>query len=369
MPDTKQGAGSGAWGAESDQQTDMNWIDLRSDTVTHPTPEMRQAMAQAEVGDDVFGDDPTVLRLEKLAAERMAMPAAVFVASGTMGNLAAVLSHCQRGDEIILGDKSHTYLYEAGGVSALGGVHTRAIPNQADGTLRLEDIQAAIRADDEHFPISRLIVLENTHNSSGGAVLTPDYMGSVSAIAKEHGLKLHLDGARIFNASAVLRVPVSALAESVDSVTFCLSKGLCAPVGSVLCGAEEFIQRARRARKQLGGGMRQAGILAAAGIVALDKMVDLLSEDHARARRLAEGLQALPAISLEQDPPPSNMVYLKLDPKAGITTSDIIQRLGKDGIKLIARDEYRMRLVVHYWIDEAAIDRVIQGFARATVAS
>ncbi len=347
----------------------MQWIDMRSDTVTHPTPEMRQAMAQAEVGDDVFGDDPTVLRLEQMAAERMAKPAAVFVVSGTMGNLAAVLSHCQRGDEIILGDKSHTFLYEAGGVSALGGVHPRTVPNQPDGTLRLEDIQRAIRADDEHFPITRLIALENTHNSTGGAVLSAAYMESVSAVARERRLKLHLDGARIFNAAAALGLPVSALAASADSVTFCLSKGLCAPVGSVLCGAEDFIRRARRARKQLGGGMRQAGILAAAGIVALETMVDRLSEDHVRARRLAEGLHALPGVSVERHPPPSNMVYLELSPTRGISTGDIIQTLEKDHIRLIARDEYRMRLVVHYWIDEAAIDRVIEGFTLATVAS
>jgi len=347
----------------------MEWIDLRSDTVTEPTPEMRQAMAEAEVGDDVFGDDPTVHRLEEMAADRMGKPAAVFVASGTMGNLAAVLSHCQRGDEIILGDQSHTYLNEAGGVSALGGVHSRAIPDQPDGTLRVEDIQAAIRVNDEHYPISRLIVVENTHNLMGGTALSPKYMDSVSAIARERGLKIHLDGARIFNAAAALGVPASALAESADTVTFCLSKGLCAPVGSVLCGPEDFIQRARRARKQLGGGMRQAGILAAAGIVALEKMVDRLSEDHARARRLADGLRALPAITLEQDPPPSNMVYLKLDPNAGITTGDLIRTLGKEGIKLIARDEYRMRLVVHYWINDVAVDRVIGGFVSATSAS
>jgi len=347
----------------------MQWIDMRSDTVTHPTPEMRQAMAQAEVGDDVYGEDPTVMRLEQMAAERMAKPAAVFVASGTMGNLAAMLSHCQRGDEIILGDKSHTYLYEAGGVSALGGVHPRTIPNQSDGTMRLEDIQAAIRADDEHFPITRLIALENTHNSTGGTVLSPDYMESVSAIARGRGLKLHLDGARIFNGAAALGLPVSALTASADSVTFCLSKGLCAPVGSVLCGSDDFIRRARRARKQLGGGMRQAGILAAAGIVALDKMVDRLPEDHARARRLAEGLHALPGISVEQRPPPSNMVFLKLSSEAGISTGDIIRTLEEDRIKLSARDEVRMRLVVHYWVNDAAIDRVIEGFTQVTMAS
>ncbi len=346
----------------------MEWIDLRSDTVTHPTPEMRQAMAEAEVGDDVFGDDPTVLRLEALAAERMGKAAAVFVASGTMGNLAAVLSNCQRGDEIILGDMSHTYLYEAGGVSALGGVHTRSIPNQTDGTLRSEDLRAAIRADDEHYPISRMILLENTHNGTGGTVLSVEYMKSVSDIASEHGLKLHLDGARIFNAAAALGIPAAALAEPADSVTFCLSKGLCAPVGSMLCGSEEFIQRARRARKQLGGGMRQAGILAAAGIVALEGMVDRLSEDHDRARSLAEGLQALPPISVEQNPPPTNMFYMNLDPEAGFTTHDLIERLDNDGIKLTARYGYRMRLVTHYWIDDVAIERTIDGFARAITA-
>lgn len=346
----------------------MEWIDLRSDTVTQPTPEMRQAMAEAVVGDDVFGDDPTVQRLESMAAERMGKSAAVFVASGTMGNLAAVLSHCQRGDEIILGDQSHTYIHEAGGVSALGGVHPRSIPNQPDGTLRVEDIQAAIRADDEHYPISRLILLENTHNATGGTVLSVEYMKSVSGISKENGLRLHLDGARIFNASAALGIPALELAEPADSVTFCLSKGLCAPVGSLLCGTEDFISRARRARKQLGGGMRQAGILAAAGIVALESMVDRLSEDHDRARRLAAGLQALPAISVEHDTPPTNMIYINLDPEAGLTTTDLIEQLQEDGIKLTARHGYRMRLVVHYWIDDSAIERVVDGFARAYAA-
>lgn len=344
----------------------MEWIDLRSDTVTRPTPEMRKAMAEAEVGDDVFGDDPTVLRLEAIAAERMGKEAAVFVASGTMGNLAAVLSHCQRGDEIILGDMSHTYLYEAGGVSALGGVHPRSIPNQPDGTLGLDDIQAAIRADDEHYPISRVILLENTHNGTGGMVLSPEYTASVSAVSSENGLKLHLDGARIFNAAAALGIPASELAAPADSVTFCLSKGLCAPVGSLLCGSDEFIRRARRARKQLGGGMRQAGILAAAGIVALDSMVGRLAEDHDRARRLAAGLQALPAISVEQDPPPTNMFWIRMDPEAEIMTQDLIERVETDGVKLTARYGYRMRLVVHYWIDDLAIERTLDAFARAT---
>ena len=250
----------------------MNTIDLRSDTVTKPTPAMREAMAQAEVGDDVYGEDPTVNRLQAMAAELLGQEAGLFVPSGTMGNLAALLSHCGRGDEFILGDKAHTFLYEAGGAAALGGLHPHTIPNQADGRLRLEDIRAAIRGDDPHLPPTRLVTLENTHNRCGGAVLTAAYTRSVCELAREHGLRVHLDGARIFNAAAALDVDVADLTAPVDSVTFCLSKGLCAPVGSVLCGSKEFIDRALRMRKQLGGGMRQVGVLAAAGIVALEQI-------------------------------------------------------------------------------------------------
>ncbi len=343
----------------------MDWIDLRSDTVTHPTPAMRKAMAEAEVGDDVFGDDPTVRRLEALAAEKMGKQAALFVTSGTMGNLAAVLCHCQRGDEIILGDRSHTFINEAGGVSALGGVHPHPVPNQADGTLRLEDIDGAVRAVDDHFPTTRLIILENTHNGCGGAALAAEYTQQVGDLAHQHGLRLHIDGARIFNAAAALGRPAAELAAPGDSITFCLSKALCAPVGSLLCGPEEFVRRARRARKQLGGGMRQAGVLAAAGIVALETMADRLGEDHARAYRLAAGLGNIAGIRLEHDPPPTNMVYIRLDPQAGRTTTDLIQSLAHRGVKLTARDPYRMRLVVHYWIDDAAIERVIEGIRGA----
>jgi threonine aldolase len=254
--------------------TDLPIIDLRSDTVTHPTPAMREAMARAEVGDDVFGDDPTVNRLQEMAAERMGKEAGLFVPSGTMGNLAAVLSHCGRGDEVILGSKSHTFLYEAGGVSALGGVHSHQASNQPDGTLDLGEVRGAIRSEDDHFPVTRLICLENTHNRCGGVALTVEYTRAAGELAHEHGLALHLDGARIFNAAVALGVEAGDLAAPADSITFCLSKALSAPVGSVLCGSKDFIARARRARKQLGGGMRQAGVLAAAGIVALETMVN-----------------------------------------------------------------------------------------------
>ena len=267
----------------------MKFIDLRSDTVTLPTPAMRQAMAEAEVGDDVYGEDPTVNRLQELAAGLVGKEAGLFVPSGTMSNLTAVLAHCNRGDEVILGNKSHTFLFEGGGISALGGVHSCQIPNQPDGTLALQDIQNAIRPDDIHDPVTRLICLENTHNRCGGVALSPEYTRQVGELARQHDLSLHLDGARLFNAAVVQGVNAKELAGPADSVSICLSKGLSAPVGSVLCGSKEFIQRALRIRKQLGGGMRQAGILAAAGIVALETMVERLAEDHRRAARLAEG--------------------------------------------------------------------------------
>ncbi|RJP46756.1 MAG: low-specificity L-threonine aldolase, partial [Anaerolineaceae bacterium] len=271
----------------------MNPIDLRSDTVTRPTPAMREAMAKAEVGDDVYAEDPTINRLQEIAAARTGKEAALYVPSGTMGNLASILAHCQRGDEVMLGDKSHTFLYEAGGISVVGGIHSRQLPNQPDGSLLLSDLEVGLRGPDSHFPPSRLICLENTHNRCGGTYQTPDYFRQVGEFAQKHGLKVHLDGARIFNATVVQGVDVKEFTQHVDSLTFCLSKGLAAPVGSLICGTHEFIQRVHRQRKVLGGGMRQAGILAAAGIVALEMMVERLSEDHARARALAERLGKL----------------------------------------------------------------------------
>ena len=293
-------------------------IDLRSDTVTVPTPAMREAMSHAEVGDDVYGEDPSINLLQKLAAEKMGKEAGLFVPSGTMGNLIAVLTHCDRGDEAIMGNLGHTFLFEGGGVAALGGVMPHTLPNQPDGTLLLEDIRSAIRGDDPHFPVSKLVILENTHNRCGGVPLSVEYTRKVADLAHSQGLKLHVDGARIFNAAVALGVPVIQLVEQANSVTFCLSKALCAPVGSVLCGSAEFIYRARRIRKQLGGGMRQAGILAAAGIVALQTMVDRLAEDHARARRLADGLKAIPGLIIEPAQPPSNMVFAQLERPGGI---------------------------------------------------
>ena len=342
----------------------MELIDLRSDTVTRPTPEMREAMAKAEVGDDVYGDDPTINRLQEMAAEMMGKEVALFVPSGTMGNLAGILAHCQRGDEVILGRKNHSFLYEAGGISVLGGVHSCQLDNQPDGSLLLSDIEAAIRPDDPHDPITRLICLENTHNRCGGTVQTPKYTRQVADLAHARGLKVHLDGARIFNAAAALGVPAKELAAPVDSVTFCLSKGLCAPVGSVLCGTKEFIQRAHRLRKMLGGGMRQAGILAAAGIVALQKMVSRLGEDHVRARYLAEGLSENRCIILDSGTPATNMVFFNLAPGVKMSALDIVNRLKEQGILVSATGERRFRLVTHYWVDDAAVDKTVATFSK-----
>ncbi len=339
----------------------MDVIDLRSDTVTQPTPAMREAMARAEVGDDVYGEDPTVNRLEEMAAALVGKEAGLFVPSGTMGNLAAILAHCQRGDEVILGHLAHIFLYEAGGMAALGGVHPHPIPNQPDGTLALEEVRAAIRPDDVHQPPTRLITLENTHNRCGGAALTVEYTRAVGDLAREHGLRLHLDGARLFNAAVALGVEPAALTEPVDSVTFCLSKGLCAPVGSVLCGSRAFIERARRIRKQLGGGMRQAGVLAAAGIVALETVLPRLGEDHIRARALAEGLRIIPGLVVEGEPA-TNMVYLHLTDDLSLDAAQVAERLQLRGVRVGVVGPRRFRLVTHYWIDNDAVLRAVDAF-------
>lgn len=341
----------------------MEKIDLRSDTVTKPTHEMRQAMAQAEVGDDVYGEDPTVIRLQQLAADLTGKEAGLLVTSGTMGNLAAVLAHCGRGDEVILGNLSHTFLFEAGGISALGGVHSCQIPNQADGTLRLEDIRLAIRnPEDAHYPITRLVTLENTHNRCGGVVLSLAYTRQVGELAHERGLSVHLDGARLFNAAVSQGLPAKELCAPVDSVTFCLSKALCAPVGSVLCGSKEFIGRAHRIRKQLGGGMRQAGILAAAGIVALEMMVERLAEDHALARCLAEALAQIPGIHLDPGSPHTNMIFISVDEATGLSSRDVTSRLAEKGILIGAVGSRRFRLVTHHDITDAGVEKAAQAF-------
>ena len=335
----------------------MKVIDLRSDTVTHPTPAMREAMYTAEVGDDVFGDDPSVNRLEDIAAERMGKEAGLFVASGTMGNLVALLAHCGRGDEVIVGDLCHTFLFEQGGMAALGGITPRPISNQPDGTLRLEDIEGAIRGDDPHFPRTKLVCLENTHNLCNGTPLTAEYTAQVADLAHSRGLKLHLDGARVFNAAAGLGIAVKELVQDVDSVTFCLSKGLCAPVGSMVCGSASFIARARRARKVVGGGMRQAGILAAAGIIALEQIAPQLAEDHSRAKELAQGLNKMPGIGVA--PVHTNIIYFWLEDDNPTTPEDVINGLAERGVRLMSRGGRRFRAVTHHWISDSDVHSVI----------
>jgi len=341
----------------------MGQVDLRSDTVTQPTPGMRRAMAEARVGDDVFGEDPTVIELEEMAAGRTGKEASLLVASGTMANLVCQLSHCQRGDEMILGDQSHMFYYEQGGSSALGGIHPHTVPNQPDGRLSEEAVENAVRADDVHFPVTRLIALENTHNRCSGSPLSPEYTHAVGEIARRNGLALHIDGARIFNAAISLGVPVRDLTADADSVSFCLSKGLCAPVGSLVCGSREFVNRARRIRKVLGGGMRQAGVLAAAGIVALDEMVDRLAEDHDNARYLADGLAGISGLQIDPDLVRTNIVFIGIT-GGNRSAGTIVRALEKEGVRTLAVGPYKIRAVTHYPIQKENIDHTIDAFAR-----
>jgi len=336
-------------------------IDLRSDTFTYPTKSMLDAMATAKVGDDVFQEDPTVQELENLAAEKTGKEAAVFVPSGTMGNLISVLSHCGRGDEILLGNKSHISLYEVGGVSALGGVHPRTLPNNDDGTISIEILEKGIRHPDIHSPPTRLICLENTHNLCQGSPIHPEYMMSVWNLAKKYGLKIHLDGARIFNAAVALKMPVSQLTEKVDSVMFCLSKGLSAPVGSLVCGSSEFIDKARKARKMVGGGMRQAGYLAAAGIVSLVNLVDRLQEDHENAKMLATQISQIEGIELDKSKIKTNIIFFKL---TGLDGDAFLQQLEKKQIKILITDPDAgiFRAVLHREVSKEQVGTVIESF-------
>ncbi|GAB4497228.1 MAG: low-specificity L-threonine aldolase [Anaerolineales bacterium] len=341
----------------------IDFVDLRSDTVTKPTPEMREAMAEAEVGDDVYGDDPTVNQLQMKAAEMLGKAAALFVPSGTMGNLLALLVHCSRGEEVICGDKSHIYVNEAGGMAALGGIFPHPIPNQTDGTLRLEDIRASIQPDDSHRTITRLVCIENTQNICGGVPLTVEYTKQVGQLAKENGLKFHIDGARIFNAAAALNVDVKELVAPADSVMFCLSKGLVAPIGSMLVGSKEFIVKAHRLRKMLGGGMRQVGVMAAAGLVSLEKMTGRLKQDHARAKNLYEGLKQVSGLRLEAEPS-SNMVYFTLADHIKLTENQIIVEMKKHGVMVDWCAPRQFRLVTHYWVDDAGVEKTVKAFGK-----
>jgi threonine aldolase len=340
----------------------MEYVDLRSDTVTHPTHEMREAMAKAQVGDDVYGDDPTVNRLQDLAAGMLGKEAALFVPSGTMGNLLALLTHCQRGEEAIVGRLSHIYLNEVGGMAALGGIQACPVENQEDGTLLLEDIRTSIRSEDVHHAITRLICLENTQNICGGIPLTAEYTRKVGELAHQEGLMLHIDGARIFNSAVAQSISVSELVAPADSVMFCLSKGLAAPIGSMLVGSGKFIKRARHLRKMVGGGMRQVGVIAAAGIISLESMVERLDDDHERARRLADGLRRIKGIQVDSGSPSTNMVYLNLADDCPKDARKVTLEMEKRRILLDPEGPRRFRLVTHYWIDDGAVEKTIKAF-------
>lgn len=339
----------------------MRLVDLRSDTITRPTANMRRAMAEAEVGDDVFGEDPTINKLQEIAAQRLNKEAALFVPSGTMGNLVSALTHCGRGDEAILGGQSHMFWFEAGGLAAVGGIHPRPLPNAPDGTISIREIEAAIRPDDVHHPKTRLIAVENTHNRCNGHPLTPAYMAEIREVADRHGLKVHVDGARIFNSAVAQGIDVRELTAAADSVSFCLSKGLGAPAGSLICSSRDFIARARRARKQLGGGMRQAGILAAAGIVALDEMVDRLAEDHANARKLGEGLSGVPGLAVNLEFLKTNIVFIEIE-REGLTSQVLAQKLKAEGVLVGATAPRTMRAVLQYHVTPDDVEYVQRVF-------
>ena len=333
-------------------------IDLRSDTVTLPTDEMREAMSNAEVGDDVYQEDPTVCRLEELAAKKIGKETALFVPSGTMGNLIAVLTHCQRGDEVILEMDSHIYYYEVGGMSAVAGVIPRLIAGDK-GILNPQDVKMALREINLHYPKTTLICVENTHNRAGGTITSPKIIEEICQLAHQRNIQVHLDGARIFNAAVALNIKPALLAKDVDSMMFCLSKGLSAPVGSILTGSKEFIQRARKNRKMLGGGMRQAGILAAAGIIALENMVERLEEDHKNARILGEGLADIGGIKIDLETIQTNMVYFNLN-KSGMNTYQFLPKLAEYNILGSPQPPTKVRLVTHYGINEDDIYATIK---------
>jgi threonine aldolase len=336
-------------------------VDLRSDTVTRPTPEMRRAMAEAEVGDDVLGDDPTVKRLEEMAAAKLGKEAALYVPSGSMGNNIAINVHTQPGDEVLLDWDAHSLCYEVGGPAALSGVQTRQFRSHR-GVPDVGEVECAIRTKTLHSPGTSLLVLENTHNRAGGAIIPLEVQSELYTLAKSRGLSVHLDGARIFNAAVATGLPAAQFAAQADSASFCLSKGLGCPVGSLLCGTRDFIDKARRVRKLFGGGMRQVGVLAAAGIVALNTMIGRLGQDHDRAQRLARGIAALPGICVESESVQTNMVYFETSGPA----AEFVQNLAVENVRCLATAPNRIRLVTHHDVNDEDIDRAIMAFARVT---
>jgi len=329
----------------------MKTIDLRSDTVTKPTAEMRAAMLAAEVGDDVYGEDPTVNRLEALAASMLGKEAAIFVCSGTQSNLLALLAHCERGDEYIVGQQGHTYKYEGGGAAVLGSIQPQPLDYEPDGSLDLGRVESVIKPDDSHFARTRLLCLENTQ---GGKVLPLDYLKRSHEFTRARGLGLHLDGARVFNAAVHLKVPVTEISRYFDSVSVCLSKGLGAPVGSVLCASKQLIAKARRWRKVVGGGMRQAGVLAAAGIYALENNIERLATDHENARALAQALSSIEGVAVAPGGAQTNMVYINVEPQRSVRMREYLKSQG-----VLISGQGSIRLVTHLDVDRQDVDRFV----------
>lgn len=333
----------------------MEYFDFRSDTVTMPTDEMRKAMFEAVVGDDVYGDDPTLIELEQLSARLLGKEAALFVPSGTFGNQLAILTHTRRGDEVLLGDACHIMMHEVGGAAVISGVQLRQVPTQS-GSMKLTDLERMIRVEDIHYPDTGLICVENAHSS--GKVIKMSEMKSIYELAQKHKIPVHLDGARLFNAAHALGVQASEIAKYADSLMFCLSKGLCAPVGSVLVGSKTFIDKARKNRKLMGGGLRQAGFLAAAGIVALNQMVDRLDDDHEMAKLLAEKLSEIEGIKVLDERLDINMVFCEI--KLKMSEEDFIDKLKEQGIKINGSEEGEFRFVTNYWTPERSVIKLAE---------
>jgi threonine aldolase len=331
-------------------------IDLRSDTVTQPTPAMREAMVTAPLGDDALGDDPTVKRLEALAAERLGKEAALYVASGTMANLVSLLTHCGRGDEAIVGSMAHMVQSEVGGAAGVAGVNLRQARNDEHGLMDLDEVRSLVRRGESSAPRTALVCLENTHNFCNGSAIPASYTSEFAALARESGAKVHIDGARIFNAAIALETTAKELTREADSVSFCLSKGLSAPVGSLICGSAEFIDKARRNRRMVGGTMRQAGVIAAAGIVALEEMVDRLADDHANARYLAQELSKIPGVEIDPSLVQTNILFWK---HAAIDTPTLAGRLRESGV-LCSMVHGRLRMLTHHGIEREDIDDALE---------
>ncbi len=337
-------------------------IDLRSDTVTLPSTEMKNFMFNASIGDDVYGEDPSVNALEKKASKLFNKESALFVPSGTMANLIAVLSHCNRGDEIILGNQSHIFKYEAGGISAVGGIHSHQLINHSDGTLNITDILGAINnTNDSHFAISKLLCLENTHNRCYGSAIEPKYFSDVKEAIKPYNIKIHIDGARIFNASIALNVEISQLVRDADSISCCLSKGLGCPSGSLIIGTQSFINKARRIRKMLGGGMRQVGILASAGIFAFEHRIERLQDDHDNAKQLGKEIALIPGIDLDSNKISTNLIFFHLKNNQ-ISDENFIQKLKQNNIQIDSKGNRLFRIATHVDFENKDIEKVIKTF-------